>query len=144
VHDVGTVIRPRDPAAHAAVGARKVRPLLGARVAWLVANHVVAKRYLVTTDAGYRAQLSAVSVRTLETQGGELDARAVARLEAHPDLDALLALRRADEGAKVPGASVPGLAAWESVLAAVCQSLAADRLKRTTTTTTLTTTGEEP
>ena len=51
---------------HGEAGARWLTPRVGARVAWLAEQHVPAKRYLVATDPDYRAQLSEVSLRTLE------------------------------------------------------------------------------
>jgi predicted HD phosphohydrolase len=116
VHDVGTILRPDEPATHASTGAAAVAPLLGRRVAWLVSWHADAKRYLVTTDPTYRARLSDRSVVTLEAQGGLMDGDAVAALAGAPDLDALLALRRADDDAKVPGRQVPGLDSWAPLL----------------------------
>lgn len=112
VHDVGTILRPDEPAQHASTGAAAVTPLLGHRVGWLVLWHADAKRYLVTTDPEYRERLSPRSIVTLEAQGGLMDEAEVAALEAAPDLDALLELRRADDDAKVLGRTVPGLDTW--------------------------------
>jgi predicted HD phosphohydrolase len=116
VHDVGWILEPDDTARHAETGAAAVAPLLGHRVAWLVSWHADAKRYLVTTDPEYRTRLSARSIETLEAQGGLMDETEVAALAAAPDLDALLALRRADDDAKVPGLTVPGLHTWLPLL----------------------------
>lgn len=116
VHDVGTILVPDDPAGHASTGAAAVAPLLGHRVAWLVSWHADAKRYLVTTDPEYRDRLSDRSLVTLEAQGGAMDDTEVAALGAAPDLDALLALRRADDDAKVVGATPPPLATWAPLL----------------------------
>ena len=69
VHDIGAALgRSGD---HGEAGARAVRPLLGERVAELVRLHVDAKRFLVTWDAGYRADLSSVSLASLRAQGGD-------------------------------------------------------------------------
>ena len=98
MHDIADIAypaRPRRPRGAAAPSS--IEPLLGARVARLVGAHVDAKRYLVATDPAYRAQLSPRSVETLRLQGDALDAAAIAALAADPDLDAILALRRADE-----------------------------------------------
>jgi predicted HD phosphohydrolase len=116
VHDVGWILEPDDTARHAERGAAAVAPLLGHRVGWLVSWHADAKRYLVTTDPEYRTRLSARSIETLEAQGGLMDETEVAALAAAPDLDALLALRRADDDAKVPGLAVPGLHTWLPLL----------------------------
>ena len=116
VHDLGTLVPPGRPETHAAVGAAAVAGLLGSRVADLVARHDDAKRYLVTTEPHYRHRLSDRSRETLRLQGGLLDPDERAALHAYSDLDALLTLRRADDAAKVPGARVPGLGHWRTVL----------------------------
>ena len=94
----------------------QIAGLLGPRVADLVARHDDAKRYLVTTEPRYRHRLSDRSRETLRLQGGLLDPDERAALDAYSDLDALLTLRRADDAAKVPGARVPGLGHWRTVL----------------------------
>ena len=76
----------------------------------------------MTTDPSYRHQLSPRSLETLRLQGGLLDPDERAALDAEPDLAACLVLRRADDGAKRPGAAVPALGHWQDVL---------DRLART-------------
>jgi predicted HD phosphohydrolase len=119
VHDISDIATPDDHRDHDQRGAELVAPLLGARVAKLVGAHVVAKRFLVTTDPSYRSQLSARSIETLELQGETLDDLAVARLRRDPDLDAILALRRADEQAKDRDARPPGLDTWRALLVAV-------------------------
>ena len=118
VHDVWDAVVPGDHDDHDTRGAVLVEPLLGARVARLVAGHVTAKRYLVATDASYGARLSGRSTDTLGRQGGALDAAEIASLSESPDFAATLTLRRADERAKVRGAVVPGLDSWRDVLLA--------------------------
>jgi predicted HD phosphohydrolase len=122
VHDISDIADPDDHRDHEGRGARLVAPLLGARVARLVGAHVAAKRYLVATDAAYHAQLSERSVETLAAQGGALDDEELAALATDPDLDAILALRRADERAKDPAARVAGLDSWRDLLARVAQA----------------------
>jgi predicted HD phosphohydrolase len=119
VHDVGTILEPGRAASHAATGAAAVRPLLGRRVATLVEGHELAKRYLVTVDARYRNRLSARSRETLRDQGGLMDPEERAAFLARPDADALIALRRADDQAKVPGARVHAIDHWTLALYAV-------------------------
>jgi predicted HD phosphohydrolase len=109
VHDLGTVLEPDRPTTHAATGARAVEGLLGPGVAWLVANHDQAKRYLVSTDASYRDRLSEMSVMTFTLQGGEMDASERSAFEAAEHFERVVALRRTDDQAKVPGRAVPGL-----------------------------------
>ena len=114
VHDIGH--RFGSEAAHGARGAAAVRPLLGDRVAGLVAAHVPAKRYLVSTDPAYGARLSDDSVRTLGLQGGPMTPAQRAHFASSPYARDALALRRADDDAKVPGREVPGLDHWTPVL----------------------------
>lgn len=122
VHDVGSLLEPGRPATHARTGAVAVGGLLGARVAALVEGHDQAKRYLVTTDAEYRSTLSDASVLTLEHQGGTMDAGEIAVFEADPEFESLVALRRADDDAKVPGAVVPPLDTWTALLETVASA----------------------
>lgn len=119
VHDLGWIVDPDDESGHAANGAALVRPVLGERVAHLVAGHADAKRYLVTTEPGYAATLSARSRATLVAQGAVMGADEVAAFERDPHLDALVALRRADDAAKTPGAPVAPLDHWYDLLVRV-------------------------
>src|SRR5262249_10128656 len=107
---------PDDHTDHDRRGAALVEPLLGPRVAHLVGSHVVAKRYLVTTDPEYRDRLSRRSTETLAAQGDALADAELTALESDPDRDAILALRRADERAKDPSAQVPELESWRALL----------------------------
>jgi predicted HD phosphohydrolase len=116
VHDIADAMYPDDHTDHDRRGAELVRELLGARIAHLVGSHVVAKRYLVTTDPAYRNQLSVRSVETLARQGDALGDADRAALGEDPDLAAILDLRRADERAKDPTARVPALDSWTATL----------------------------
>ena len=121
VHDVADIAYPNDHGDHAFRGAQLVEPLLGPRVARLVGAHVRAKRYLVATDPAYRARLSPRSIETLHLQGDALEPSEIAALASDPDIDAILALRRADEAAKDPGARPPALDAWRAQLQLVAR-----------------------
>lgn len=114
-HDIADAVY-RGHVDHEHRGAALVEPLLGSRVAKLVGAHVLAKRYLVTTDPDYRAALSDRSAATLRAQGDLLDDTACAQLERDADFEAILALRRADERAKEPFADVPDLESWRPLL----------------------------
>ena len=122
VHDLGWLARTRDgwtlrlDAAHDVDGRALVGELLGERIADLVGGHVAAKRYLLATDPTYAALLSARSEVTLTFQGGVMDADEVGEFERRPQRDSLLALRRADDRAKVRGAVVPDPDTWRSVV----------------------------
>ena len=120
VHDVAHCVTSE--AMHGIVGAEMVGPLFGDRVADLVRLHVEAKRYLVTTDPAYRAMLSSESVHTLALQGGDMNQEEQLAFEAELHSADAVALRRADEAAKVDGRPVPGLDRWEEILRRVAFS----------------------
>ncbi len=106
---------------HHRLGARAVEALLGTRVADLIESHVDAKRYLVATDPDYRRALSPGSVATLRAQGGPMSTDEIADVESSPDWAAAVALRRADDRAKVPGAVVADLEHWIPVIESVAE-----------------------
>lgn len=101
-------------ARHDATGAAHLRSLgFSHRLCALVAGHVQAKRYLVSTEPSYAAGLSPGSTWTLAQQGGPMSPSEVSAFAAHPLTPLCLALRRWDEAAKVPGLATPS---WESHL----------------------------
>jgi predicted HD phosphohydrolase len=112
VHDLAHVWDSPGQPRHGTMGADAVRPLLGRRVANLVQGHVPAKRYLVATVPEYFDLLSTDSIMTLEAQGGAMDDVEVDEFERDPDHLGMVALRAADDGAKVPGTIVPDLNFW--------------------------------
>jgi predicted HD phosphohydrolase len=105
LHDIGRAeqVRAAHPGLpHEAAGASWARPRVGARAAWIIGQHVPAKRYLVATDPTYGALLSPVSVDTLRRQGGPMDGDEVAAFENTPNHREAVAVRRWDDAAKVP------------------------------------------
>jgi len=118
VHDLGWLESRggawtlRLDAAHDVEGRALVEGLLGPRIAALVGGHVAAKRYLLATDRDYASLLSARSEETLGFQGGVMTPAEVTEFEGRPDRDDLVALRRADDAAKVRGATVDPLESW--------------------------------
>jgi predicted HD phosphohydrolase len=105
LHDIGRAapVRAEFPGLpHEQAGAAFARDRIGEGVAWLIAQHVPAKRYLVAADEAYFGQLSPASVRSLERQGGPMNAAEVQEFESHPLAEAAVALRRWDEAAKDP------------------------------------------
>ena len=122
VHDLGWLERTgsswtlRLDATHDVDGRMLVHGLLGDRVAGLVGGHVAAKRYLLATDPSYAGLLSARSEVTLGFQGGVMRDDEIAAFERRPDRDDLVALRRADDAAKVRGKVVPGLDPWRPLV----------------------------
>jgi predicted HD phosphohydrolase len=112
LHDVGHLLAPGQEAIHGRVAADFVLPVFGDRIAALIEGHVPAKRYLVTTDDGYRALLSEGSLRTLRMQGGSMSADEADRFRSMPHADGAIRLRWADEAAKDPRAEPLPLDAW--------------------------------
>jgi len=90
-------------ACHEEIGARWLAERFDASICEPVRLHVAAKRYLCTTDAGYRARLSAASVRTLELQGGAMRAPELTQFEREPFWREAVRLRRWDDQGKVAG-----------------------------------------
>ena len=124
VHDLA---HPWDDAGqpnHAAWGADAVRDVLGERVARLVGGHVAAKRWLVANEPDYAACLSPDSVATLAAQGGPFTEAESQRFTEQADWQAMVALRRADDGAKEPGRPSSSLDDWLPVLSAVASRAA--------------------
>jgi predicted HD phosphohydrolase len=113
VHDIGHLLPDGSDETHAEDAARAVRRALGPRVAGIVALHVEAKRYLVATESGYAGVLAGDSVASLRRQGGALDLGDAERFLDQPWAEDAVALRRADDGAKVDGLEVWELAQWE-------------------------------
>jgi predicted HD phosphohydrolase len=112
VHDIGQLLPGARDETHAEDGATAVRVALGERVAGLVGLHVMAKRYLVASEATYGEVLSADSVVSLARQGGPMTAAERADFERLPLAASAVALRRADESGKVEGLEVAGLGEW--------------------------------
>ncbi len=116
VHDLGQLLPGARDETHAGDGAAAVRAALGDRVAGIVALHVEAKRYLVTTDSNYKERLTDDSVASLGRQGGALtDDQAAAFLGRRWGPEAVT-LRRADDRAKVDGLVVDDLQQWVPML----------------------------
>jgi gamma-butyrobetaine dioxygenase len=127
LHDIGRAVsveRRYPGAGHDVAGEEFCRDILGERVAWLVGSHAQAKRYLVTTEADYAAQLTPASVRSLEVQGGRMSEDEVRHFESHPWFADAVRLRRWDDGAKDP--SAPG-ADLEAMLALYARCVGAAR-----------------
>lgn len=78
--------------------------------------HVLAKRYLVRSDAGYAASLSPASQHSLALQGGPMSDAEMRRFEALPHAPDALHLRRWDDSAKEPGRRTPTLAYYWPLL----------------------------
>lgn len=127
LHDVGHMIGDGEgdaaeamaddrDAHHDASGARWLSRWFGPDVTEPVRLHVAAKRYLVATEPGYAATLSAASVHTLRLQGGAMSPDDVRQFAALAHAADAVALRRLDEAAKDASRVVPGIEAHHDVL----------------------------
>lgn len=82
----------------------------------IVRRHVDAKRFLCWSTPGYHDRLSEASKTTLTYQGGPMTADEAADFNVDPLKETILAMRRWDEAAKVPGLVVPDLASYKPML----------------------------
>jgi predicted HD phosphohydrolase len=125
LHDIGHLLGDQDEGAlaredrdgrHETHGAALLKRFFRPEVARPVALHVAAKRDLCAVDAGYTDGLSPASTRSLELQGGPLDARQARAFERRAGWQDAVLLRRWDDAAKVPGLPVPGFAGYRTLL----------------------------
>lgn len=88
------------------------------KMAKLVASHVAAKRYLTFKIPGYYDQLSDASKKTLEYQGGPMDAKEAAGFEEDPLFELYLKVRHWDDLGKETEMTVdPAEVEWLRMLA---------------------------
>jgi len=121
-HDVGHLIADDENVAlegvdafHENVGYNALIGVFGDDVASPVKLHVLAKRYLCTTDPDYYNGLTQASRTSLEVQGGRLTGDEVVEFESQPYSHDAICLRRWDEAAKVPGAKTADLADFKPI-----------------------------
>lgn len=110
LHDIGHLLKHEQPTEamgdfgvvnHEGIGAAYLRGKgFSERVCAMVEQHVAAKRYLVTTDKKYGANLSPASRQTLHWQGGPMTIDEAAAFEKHPFFTDIIKVRRWDEEAK--------------------------------------------
>jgi gamma-butyrobetaine dioxygenase len=106
LHDVGH-LRAETDARHGEQGANWLSAWFGPEVTEPVRLHVAAKRYLCATEPDYYAALSEESKRTLELQGGPMDAGDIRRFEQGKYAKDAVAVRRWDDQAKEPAVTPP-------------------------------------
>lgn len=97
---------------HEVIGADWLASFFPPSVSEPVRHHVPAKRYLCAVDPEYRAGLSDASARSLEVQGGPMDADERRAFEALAGWETAVTLRCRDDRAKVSGRQVPPLATY--------------------------------
>lgn len=127
LHDIGHMLHKLgpEPAAkgiddrHEAVGAGWLARAFGPAVTEPIRMHVDAKRYLCAVDPDYFDTLSPASVRSLQLQGGPMNAEEVASFDENPHFSAAVQLRRWDEAAKVAGERTPSFSYYTNLFDAV-------------------------
>ena len=121
LHDVGDLITP-DADTDAADNRHELRAkdvlrdAFGSDVLEPIRLHVAAKRYLVATEPGYSATLSAASILSLSLQGGPMSEAEQRRFEDEPFAPQALLLRRWDDAAKTLGKATPSLDYYMALL----------------------------
>lgn len=111
---------------HDQAGAAILAPFFPDIVTSCVRYHVEAKRYLCATDPAYFGQLTRASVRTLDLQGGPMGEKEIEEFRRIPHLDAIIQVRKWDEGGKVVGRPTPPIAHYTPVLQRVVDAFAAE------------------
>ena len=92
---------------HETTGAAILEKFFPAEVSEPVRWHVEAKRYLCAVEPDYFSGLSEASVKTLELQGGPLNSAQIEEFEKNPHLEAIIRVRRYDDGGKLAGVITP-------------------------------------
>jgi phosphonate degradation associated HDIG domain protein len=81
-----------------------------------IRRHVAAKRYLCFAHPDYHVALSPSSIESLALQGGPMSASEAETFLALPHARHALALRRADDAAKLLDLEVPQLATYRGLI----------------------------
>lgn len=126
LHDVGHLLHDLPDHApemgiddlHESLGARFLERYFIPEVAEPVRLHVLAKRYLCTTEPEYLQQLSEPSVISLKLQGGLMNLSEQEEFLQNPYAQDAIRLRRWDDLAKDPEWKCPPLEHYEAMLRA--------------------------
>lgn len=127
VHDIGHLLAGRYLAAeglddeHEQRGADYLATRFPPAVSEPVRLHVAAKRYLCAVEPEYVDALSAGSILSLELQGGPMRAGERTAFEAEPFSGDAVRLRRYDDDAKRPDATMPALADYGPLLTSLAR-----------------------
>ncbi len=124
LHDVGHLLHSEGEDAaqhgidtrHEELGMEALKDHLPAEVLDPIRLHVAAKRFLCFDDATYATELSAASLESLILQGGPLTAEEAEAFLALPHAREAVAVRRADDAAKVFELKVPELKQYRSLV----------------------------
>jgi [1-hydroxy-2-(trimethylamino)ethyl]phosphonate dioxygenase len=124
LHDVGHLVEevPDDlgewttDAGHERVGAEWLARRFPPTVSEPVRLHVPAKRYLLSVDPAYLANLSPASLVTLKLQGGPMSSTEAARFETEQFHREAVLVRRCDDRGKVAGLRTLGLTDYRGMI----------------------------
>ncbi|MFZ4543905.1 MAG: HD domain-containing protein [Saprospiraceae bacterium] len=129
LHDIGHICEPANlensmngfgMISHEKVGADFLRKMeIPERIAYLVEQHVQAKRYLTYSQPEYFNQLSTASKMTLEFQGGIMTPLEALSFEENDDFLVILRLRQWDEAAKEIGQNLNFIDHYENMLRSI-------------------------
>lgn len=130
LHDIGHMLHPDAAAAvaadqndaHERLGAQALSKWFGRSVSEPVRLHVQAKRWLCLRHQDYWEQLSPLSKRTLELQGGAMTAPEADEFERLPYSREALQLRRWDDLAKRADHPTPSLSHYLGLARGLLQS----------------------
>jgi 2-amino-1-hydroxyethylphosphonate dioxygenase (glycine-forming) len=116
LHDVGHLLKHHQKSEmiggfgvvdHEKLGAEYLRDKsFSDKICAVVAMHVPAKRYLVTTIPEYAGKLSDDSMQTLQWQGGLMSEEEIEDFESHPYFEEIIRVRLWDEEAKDANANL--------------------------------------
>ncbi len=118
LHDIGHIIGDDDMPVHCdenlddhheSKGYEFLIEHFGRPVAEPVRLHVVAKRYLCTTNPAYENQLSPTSLKSFHDQGGTMSTEEIQQFENEDFYQDALRLRHWDDAAKDPEAKTPSI-----------------------------------
>jgi phosphonate degradation associated HDIG domain protein len=115
LHDIGHLLSKKEgtPTSygyddhHEQTGGKYLAQLFSEEVSQPVFMHVLAKRYLVSTDPEYQKSLSPDSIRSLALQGGNMTEQECAEFIGHPFAQDAIQLRRWDELGKSAQLAMP-------------------------------------
>lgn len=117
LHDIGHLLHGKSEdiasvgvdARHEEEGAAWLARYFPASVVDPIRMHVAAKRFLCAIEPAYLEALSPASLQSLKLQGGTMSDEEVSRFRQHSLCEAIVAVRRWDDHAKVVGLEVPDL-----------------------------------
>lgn len=136
LHDIGHLLLGEHEDAPGFLKADLEHEVLGSRflARWFpptvtepIRLHVAAKRWLCGTDPGYHHRLSSASLRSLELQGGPMEAAERAAFEAQACFVDAVELRRFDDEARRPNGVPPPLEKYRELLGSLLQASSARR-----------------